>query len=275
MVSIKRVQKRFEKQKRPIKIFILVIFIFLLLSLLLTFSGISPFTVVNIEGKSEYVIGETQTFRILLKTVDPDQFTTPEHYREQYGRWRIEDESGNLLSSGRLTKIENGLYDRIITIQIPEVPSTLISEIIEYQYSLAGDSFVMDEGTIREKNELELKLQSCDYDTDCESSSICVGKSLSCENYVCSTAGQCLTCEEDSDCATSERCVNNECFRIIEPTFTEQVKETIAEPITQPGKSEEGIPTPKTAEKYLIYTTLILWVLIGFFFYQLKKKRKI
>lgn len=275
MVNISRLKRNFNKSSPAVKGTILILMIVLLFAIMISFTYISPFTITNIEGKTEYVAGETQSFRIYLKTVDPEQFRTENYYREQYGRWRIEDSSQNVISSGRIALIDNGLYDELITITIPEQESTLITEIVEYQWSSSGSgTYIVDDGTVRVSEEIELTVKECSGVSDCSSNNICSGKTVSCSDAgYCEAVGTCLACNSAEDCSVREECVQGQCFPIYEPTAIEEFKESFQQPITHTGKSVDGTPAPSVAPKWLIYGNLGMLVLIGVLIFVAQKRR--
>ena len=102
MVNLNKIQKKFKGANLLVKIGIVSLMLMMVFMIFYSFTNLVPYSIVNIEGKSEYTGGEKQTFKILLTTQAPDSYTTPTHYREQYGRWRIVDDTEKVISSGTI-----------------------------------------------------------------------------------------------------------------------------------------------------------------------------
>ena len=274
MVNINKIRKSFGRQKVWIKGLIIAIIVILILVMISSFTNISPYSIVNLDGKTFFVAGEKQTFRILLKAVDPSQFTTSSYYRTQYGRWRIENKEGKVISTGRVTKIDKGLYDSIVTITIPKEDSTIISEIIEYQFSKVGSEYEMDQGTIRDSTIIDLTLQTCDNSQDCIGANLCSGKIGTCQAGKCQSESSCGSCETYKDCPVLYQCENKECYKIPEENIQRELTETFTQPVTIPGKSVDNIPAPKSAPNYLIWAVLLMWTVLGTLIYLYVKRKK-
>lgn len=276
-------EKMARKDDTVIKVVLLALVVALIFYMVVSFQGVE-FSVVGIQGQNTVRAGEEQSYHLQLQTVNPDQFKTATHYREQFGQWRIQDADGNIISPGKSTKIENGAYDQIITINIPfdYKYMVLIAEIIEYQYSTAeaGGTFLKDEGTVREKQVFEITVQQCVDHTECNAAT-CLGQFGYCNEGTCEIKGDCHECVANADCSSNEeadpakqyQCQDFKCFEYIEPTAIDQFKEAFREPITEPGTVTSGeIPKPKEAPQIL--STIVFGMFIVLIYLVVKKRGK-
>lgn len=252
---------------------LVVLVVILIFYMILSFGGFEAFSVVNVRGADTVLAGDQEDYEIDLRTVDPEQFRTDTHFREQFGRWRLEDQDGNRLT-GRDVQIEQGVFNQIITINIPFGYPTLflVAEIIEFQHSAATSdgSFIVDDGTIRVQEILTINIIECTLHSECNVPGACLGKFGFCENSLCELRGECRECISNDDCIdadTEYECINFACEEIIQPTFIDTVRETFSEPITEPGKVPAGeSPQPKQASTALtagvVALILILVILV-------------
>jgi hypothetical protein len=254
--------------------------------MILSFGGINVFSVVNVQGEKIVRSGEEQTYHITLQTVNPEQFKTPTHYREQYGEWRIEDANGTILSAGKQTKIELGVYDQYVTIQIPYgfKHISLVTDIIEYQFSAvdANSLFLKSEGTIRTEEKLDINIIECAQHSDCNVFGTCLGQFGYCTNNLCEVKAECRQCVANSDCSEFEeavegtiyQCINFKCAPFKEPTFVDTFKKTFSEPITQPTRIEPGQP-PQSKQATGILTVGVFLMIGVILFIMLRRSGKI
>lgn len=277
-------------QDSTIRLIMLALIVVLIFYMILSFGGTDSFSTVDITGKQEVSVGEEVEYEIDLLTVNPAQFETALHYREQYGRWRIESANGTELSPGRQTKILGGRYNQIVTINIPPGNKEIyfIAEIVEYQYSAADPEgpFIRDNGTIRVRQKLQIDIKECTKHADCTSEDLCLGQFGYCTEGLCEIQGACVECVSNSDCADlteadpdkEYECIDFQCFEYEEPTsvekFQTQIKETFDQPITEPAPVETGQPPePKQATTLLSLGVFLMVLLVSYL--VLKKKGKI
>ena len=235
-------------------VIVLILVVALVGYILVNLGGSETFSLVNVDAeKTTYRAGEEETFHINLRTVDPAQFTTPTHFREQFGRWRIMDEEGNIVSPGKQTQIEGGVYNQLVTITIPNEYSKIyfVAEIIEFQWSAPDPDgkFIRDDGSLRTEETIELNIVNCVDHAECEVGGTCLGQYGYCtEGGLCEVRGECRECVAASDCAgfdeaisgVTYECIDYQCIEYVQPTFTEQIKESFSEPITEPAPVAEG-----------------------------------
>jgi hypothetical protein len=237
----------------PIKLILVALVVVLIGYMILTFGGINTFSVVNLQGKDTVRAGEEQTYHISLTTVNPEQFTTPLHYRKQVGIWQIENANGTLLSPGKITDLTGGKFDQEVTIQIPYGFSQIVfvTKIIEYQYSAAQPQgpWLQDTGTVRVTEKLPINIVQCEQHADCNIYSTCLGQFGYCSNNLCEVKGTCKECIANTDCpntnSTTYECNNFKCMPLVQPTLLDNFKETFKQPITEPA------PVNKQGDKIL------------------------
>lgn len=267
------------QEKSFFKIGLVILMFSLIFFMIMGFGSFQTESLVNIFNKEEFIMNEHQTFDISMRTVNPEQFKTNHSFREQFGRWRIEDEKGNIISTGTSRKMYDGLYDSLITIQVPEdYPETyLITEIIEIQYFLSDTgNLVSDNGTIRGQEIFSLPIQSCTQSSDCDVTNACFGQELVCESNMCKLEGECIYCETDNDCpektiigdVTKEyECISSECRVTGTKTIAQEFREI--EPITNVPRSESGqeLDRPE-APLYLKIAVIVQSLFLGYMIWR-------
>lgn len=277
MVNIRKIQKRFQGAQTAVKVGIIVIMAFLILMIFYSFTNLVPFSIVNVDGKSEFTGGEKQIFKILLSTQAADSYTTEFHHREQYGRWRIEDAEGNILSPGKISKLPSGVYNTVLAVEVPNKQGAkLIAELIEYQFSrseMGGDE-LRDEGTIKDSTEIELTLKSCSTTTDCITNKLCSGKTYTCSDEgLCISEGECSQCDGQADCSAGYKCENQQCYKIPETTALKEFLVDYPAPLTQTGYTVEDSPTPKSAPRWLFLSVFVMTGVLVYLVSLYKKRR--
>lgn len=263
-----------------IKGVLVVLILVLILYMFASFQGLETQSIINAKGTNTVLAGSEQTYSLNLKTVDPLQYKTPLHYREQYGSWRLETPNGTILSPGKLSTLKAGQYNSDVTIKIPSgYPKIfLVAEIKEYQFSAANPEgpWLKDAGSIRVKEKLEIDVQTCATHADC-AADLCLGEFGYCNAGFCEAKGTCNKCTSSTECSTFEEakggvrygCSDSQCFVVKEETFFDQVKKSFNEPITQPGTVKQGeAPQPKQTPPALGFLILIL---MGGIFYMISK----
>lgn len=262
-----------------IKIVLVGLVIILIFYMILTFGGIGTFSVVNLAGEGTVRAGEEQTYHIQLTTVNPDQFTTPLHYRKQVGVWQLEDANGTLLSPGTTTDLTGGKYDQYVTIQIPYGFSQIVfvAEIIEYQYSAASTSgpWLQDQGTVRIKEKLPINIIQCEQHSDCNVFATCLGQFGYCNNNLCEVKGTCKECIANTDCpsstdnSTTYQCNDFRCMPFQQPTILDTIEQTFSQPITEPAPATAGQPIKaQQAPPFLSAGVFVMMLVLGYIFYK-------
>lgn len=247
---------------------LVVLVIILIFYMILSFGGFEAFSVVNVRGADTVLAGDQEEYEFDLRTVDPEQFRTDTHFREQFGRWRLEDPDGNRLT-GRDVKIEQGVFNQIITINIPFSFKELflVAEIMEFQHSAATPDgpFITDDGTIRVQEILAINIIECSVHSECNVPGACLGKFGFCENSLCELRGECRECISNNDCVSADteyECTNFACEEMMQTTFIDTIRETFSEPITEPAKVPAGAsPQPKQASTALTAGVVALLVI--------------
>jgi hypothetical protein len=272
-----------------IKTALAISFVVLVLFMIYSFGGETPFTVVNIDGKTEVRAGETQEYFIDLRTVDPAQFTTATHYRQQFGSWQLVDMNSSIISKGTTRIIDNGVYSGYVSIKVPPKRKefNLVINIKEYQFSAAeeGGEYLRDNGTIRTEQIFPIKVMACSEHADCKAENTCLGQFGYCREGICEVQGDCVACVQDSDCIGAEGatgkliCQNYHCTPYKEPTFQEgaqqQFHELFDQPITEPGPVKSGeTPQPKPAPDLLRGATIVLLIILVYFIFMLRSRRR-
>ncbi len=254
----------------------LALIIGLIFYMIVSFGGVETFSTVSVTGETTVRGGDIQEYHIKLTTVNPEQFSTATHYREQYGRWRIENATGGDISPGKETQIFQGVYDQYVTINIPynEKKIIFVAEIIEYQYSSAtpGGKFIRDDGQVRISQALPIEIAQCSDHSECNVGSTCLGQFPYCnEDNLCEVKGECHECITNTDCLSLEEadasktyeCINFECKEYIEPTQVDILKETFSQPINEPGPAEVGQPPqPKQSSPILSGMVFVMVALV-------------
>ena len=242
---------------------LVVLVVVLIFYMILSFGGFDAFSVINVRGENTVLAGAQEEYEIDLRAVDPEQFRTDTHYREQFGRWSLEDSEGNKLT-GKNVLIEGGVFNQVITINIPfdHAKLYLVADIIEFQHSAADPAgpFLMDNGTIRAEETLEINIIECIDHSGCNVPGACLGKFGFCENNLCELKGECRDCVSNDDCGDGTyECVNFECEPVFEPSFIDTIKESFDVPITEPAKVPAGeLPQPKQASQGLIIAVVAM-----------------
>lgn len=260
-----------------IKIVLIGVVAFAVFYMVLSFGGIETFSGVDFQGNTKVRGNEEQTYSFRLTTVDPEQFRTPVHYREQYGKWHLEDANGTILSPGKEEKIYKGVYQKTITIQIPPGHSkvVLIAEINEYQFgAITPDGeFIRDKGQLRVIKKLDIEIPPCIQHSECNFEETCLGQFGYCNAGLCEAKGECYACAIDSDCSKSENavggvkyaCTDKVCVKATDETVVDQAKVAFEQPITEPNPVEVGQPPePKPAPPLLSIGVLIMISLVAF-----------
>lgn len=268
-----------------IKVVLVVLVVGLILYMYGSFQT-TELSLINSQGYEKVLAGSEQTYTINLRTVDPKQFETALHYREQFGRWRLETLNGTLISPGTQKQLTAGQYFQDITINIPfeYQQLVLVADIIEYQYSAAKPEgpWLKDEGTIRASEKLIIEVYSCVEHADCAVDT-CLGQFGYCSEGLCEVKGECKDCIAATDCNAFEEagegiiyeCVNYQCLAVEEPDVIDQVKETFSEPILEPGVVKEGeVPQPKDTPPLLGFAIIILIGVIIFMVSKMKTGRR-
>ena len=266
------------------KIVLAVLIIILLGYVIMSFGGNSIFSAVSIKGNEKVFIGAEETYKFQLKATDPEQFKTDLHYRTQYGRWRIENENGLILSPGNEILLSKGIYDTSTLIKIPAGYQQIFlkTEIIEYQFSrtTVSGTYLKDNGTIRAKDILPIEIMQCQIHADCNLDTTCLGKFGYCNaNGLCEMKGDCGTCNTDSDCLKYEKvvpgkeykCQNSKCQIAMKYNLFDQLQQLFSEPLTEPGKVEQG-QLPEQKEIPTIISAGVIIMFIVFAYLLIKRK---
>lgn len=279
--------RRNKFQDSTIRIGMFVLLIVLIFYMILSFGGVESFSTVSLTGETLVRGGDAQEYHIRLVTVNPEQFSSPTHYREQYGRWRIENATGGDLSPGKETQIFQGVYDQYVTINIPfdQKKIIFVAEIVEYQYSAPSPDgkFIRDDGQVRISESIAIDIAQCADHNECNVGKTCLGQFPYCnEDNLCEVRGECHECISNTDCSLLEEavegatyeCINFECKEYVEPTAFEEFKESFAQPINEPGPVEVGeAPQPKQSSPILSAMVFIMIALVSYMF--LKRSGKL
>ena len=265
-------------EDNTVKIGLVILIVALIFYMLLSFGGTNMFAVVNIEGKDTVLSGDDQTYFISLRTVNPEQFITEVHYREQFGRWRLETSNGTILSPGKEVKLALGAFQQYVTINIPyeQEQIHLIAEIIEFQYSAPspGGEFLRSDESLRVQETLVINIAECQGHADCNIPGMCLGEFGFCTENLCEVRGECKECITNEDCEEEGYvCLDFECIIEEEPTFIDEFKESFREPITEPAPVLAGEPPrAKQAPAGLTVITFGLFALVVYLLFIRKKK---
>ena len=119
-------------------------------------------------GTSESIIGaknvlpnSVQTYQISLNTTTPDSNYSDGSYQVQYSNWALVNTNNTIVQQGEWETITNGIYNKNITITVPNDLSqnVLIAMIYEYDmnYNFTTSNWTTSSESIKVKEGINLK----------------------------------------------------------------------------------------------------------------------